>query len=309
MIEINDILGELSQNRGYFPVEAVRAAIEMRDEITPRLLQAIKDASLHVGEPRDDGAYFLPLYSMYLLAQFREQSAYPLIIELCRLPRETLDDLLGDTITEGLSRLIASVCDGNVTPIKSIVEDASVDEYVRGSALRSLAVLVYTGMIPRSDVIAYFAELFHGKLEKEYSHIWDVLASEAVDLYAKTLAEDIHASYESGLLSPGYMQPREVNEAFAMTEEAALSRSRQHCRGLISDVVNEMNWWHCFKPKRELRLRTDPSHPRERTPNSDTVVRSEPKVGRNAPCPCGSGKKFKKCCETGRGNQEAVPPI
>jgi uncharacterized protein YecA (UPF0149 family) len=23
---------------------------------------------------------------------------------------------------------------------------------------------------------------------------------------------------------------------------------------------------------------------------------AKPKVGRNAPCPCGSGKKFKKCC-------------
>lgn len=26
------------------------------------------------------------------------------------------------------------------------------------------------------------------------------------------------------------------------------------------------------------------------------VVRDAPKVGRNEPCPCGSGKKFKKCC-------------
>ena len=26
------------------------------------------------------------------------------------------------------------------------------------------------------------------------------------------------------------------------------------------------------------------------------TVREEPKVGRNDPCPCGSGKKFKKCC-------------
>ena len=25
-------------------------------------------------------------------------------------------------------------------------------------------------------------------------------------------------------------------------------------------------------------------------------MRSEPKAGRNDPCPCGSGKKFKKCC-------------
>ena len=25
-------------------------------------------------------------------------------------------------------------------------------------------------------------------------------------------------------------------------------------------------------------------------------VRKEPKIGRNDPCPCGSGRKFKKCC-------------
>jgi hypothetical protein len=31
----------------------------------------------------------------------------------------------------------------------------------------------------------------------------------------------------------------------------------------------------------------------------ETFRREEPKVGRNDPCPCGSGKKFKKCC--GRG--------
>jgi preprotein translocase subunit SecA len=28
----------------------------------------------------------------------------------------------------------------------------------------------------------------------------------------------------------------------------------------------------------------------------ETYVRPEPKVGRNEPCPCGSGKKYKKCC-------------
>ena len=37
----------------------------------------------------------------------------------------------------------------------------------------------------------------------------------------------------------------------------------------------------------EMRPRVASSHP---------VARSGPKVGRNDPCPCGSGKKFKKCC-------------
>ncbi len=38
-------------------------------------------------------------------------------------------------------------------------------------------------------------------------------------------------------------------------------------------------------------------------PISQTYVRENPKIGRNDPCPCGSGKKYKKCC--GR-SQESI---
>jgi len=34
----------------------------------------------------------------------------------------------------------------------------------------------------------------------------------------------------------------------------------------------------------------------ENTASSQPVRHSEPRVGRNDPCPCGSGKKYKKCC-------------
>lgn len=34
----------------------------------------------------------------------------------------------------------------------------------------------------------------------------------------------------------------------------------------------------------------------EKAWRSSKTVRKDPKVGRNDPCPCGSGKKFKKCC-------------
>ena len=30
--------------------------------------------------------------------------------------------------------------------------------------------------------------------------------------------------------------------------------------------------------------------------NNEPYRREEPKIGRNDPCPCGSGKKYKKCC-------------
>ncbi len=35
---------------------------------------------------------------------------------------------------------------------------------------------------------------------------------------------------------------------------------------------------------------------RPERPRGVTYRRDQPKVGRNDPCPCGSGKKYKKCC-------------
>jgi SEC-C motif-containing protein len=39
-----------------------------------------------------------------------------------------------------------------------------------------------------------------------------------------------------------------------------------------------------------------PPVPKSKAKKPKTFIRSEAKVGRNDPCPCGSGKKYKKCC-------------
>jgi len=31
-------------------------------------------------------------------------------------------------------------------------------------------------------------------------------------------------------------------------------------------------------------------------PPKSTIIRDTPKIGRNDPCVCGNGRKFKKCC-------------
>src|SRR6266851_4922200 len=35
---------------------------------------------------------------------------------------------------------------------------------------------------------------------------------------------------------------------------------------------------------------------------------TQTKIGRNDPCGCGSGRKFKKCCLKGRASAPSVPP-
>ena len=46
--------------------------------------------------------------------------------------------------------------------------------------------------------------------------------------------------------------------------------------------------------KKRLRRTIHEAEPEEVT--ASTVTRQSARVGRNAPCPCGSGRKFKQCC-------------
>jgi hypothetical protein len=301
VMELSDILHELDRNRGYFPRQAVEEALRRQEEITPHLLSALEEAAVHADTQEEEDLPFLPIYALYMLAQFREKRAYPLVIKLCKLPGQGLYDLIGDTVTEGLPSVIASVYDGEMAPLASIIEDSTLDEYVRSAPLRTLSILTREGILPRADVIAYQKELFRGKLERDESHVWNALASEAVDIYAKELADDIRNAYENGFVWPGFMSFREVEEIFSRPQDVALARAGRYQRGLIDDVVAEMHWWACFEPRSRPRSKTKrkkPSVPSGRH-NSGAVARSEPKVGRNDPCPCGGGKKYKKCCGAG----------
>ena len=56
---------------------------------------------------------------------------------------------------------------------------------------------------------------------------------------------------------------------------------------LIGSLYAQRDWWRQYR-------KTHGAPPAHHT--LPTRVRDTPKVGRNDPCPCGSGKKFKKCC-------------
>lgn len=49
-----------------------------------------------------------------------------------------------------------------------------------------------------------------------------------------------------------------------------------------------------------LQQRHDEGDERACLPETQPIIRSGPKVGRNEPCPCGAGKKYKRCCGSGR---------
>ncbi len=77
--------------------------------------------------------------------------------------------------------------------------------------------------------------------------------------------------------------------------------------GEIASICEDNGWifFGGLEPEepediRELEYMLNPeafsSRPRMGGSNQITVKNEKPKIGRNTPCPCGSGLKYKKCC-------------
>ncbi len=278
-MEPAQILAELEQYRGPFPYEAVRRAIEERERIAPLLLRVLEDA---IAEPKallHKPDYMAHVFAMFLLSQFREKRAYPLLVQFFSLPGELSLDLTGDVVTEDLERMLASVSCGDTTLIKELIENPHVNEYVASAAVRSLVALVAAEEQTRESVVEYFRSLFRGKLRREPSHVWESLVWCSIDLYPEELRADIAACFGAGLVNEFFVSPDQVEEALADGPETTLSRlTDDPWYRLIEDTTKEMEWWACFQPE------------------YGSAKTKKRKIGRNEPCPCGSGRKYKKCC-------------
>ncbi|HWG18900.1 MAG TPA: DUF1186 domain-containing protein [Terracidiphilus sp.] len=327
-METAEIVARLRRFTGEFEREAVEAAVAQQDEIVPALLQILEDVAERPAEIADDIDSMAQIYAMYLLAQFRETGAYPLMVRIALLPGDLLDELLGDFVTESLGQAVASVCGGEVGGIQSIIESADADEWARSAALGSLVTLVAAGVVPRHEVLSYFTSLFHGKLADKNEVVWSDLVISSTDLGFAQLLPEIERAYQDDLVDPGIVGLREVRRDLDQGEEWALARLAADPRcHLIVDTVSEMEWWSCFHEDEEAGHHDaedpdalagfsamddfDPEdeddldefepwvglpEPGWITSTSEPYRRPEPKVGRNEPCPCGSGKKYKKCC-------------
>jgi len=302
---IPEILKELEPYTGSFPRAAMEAAIAQREEITPELLRVIEAVAADpAAYARHE--YMFHLFALHLLAQFRETRAYEPIVKLVGGPDEIVDDLLGETITGGLNRILASVYNGNPVPLQQLIENESVNEFVRGAAIEALVGLAHTNQMTRDEVAGYFRSLFHGKLPRDYSFAWNSLVCCVVQLPAPELLEDVRQAYADNLVDTSVASLADLERDLV----SGLPRPDAQFT-LITDAIGEMDWWWAFNPDEPEadEVFTPSLPPVERKPEPPRIapasyvppqpMRREPKIGRNDPCPCGSGKKYKKCCGQG----------
>ena len=309
IVTVDDILTDLRYLTRGFPYAAVKAALVRQEEMTPALLTLLEEA-IQDYEALDDSCFGY-IYALFLLAYFREEAAFPLMIQLAALPDEWPDVLLDEVITECLHRMIGSVYDGNIGLLQTLIENPKTNTFSREAGLRALLVLVREGRLERTWVIDYFKSLFHHPtfLEDEEDMAITYLVLAAVDLYPQELLEDIKLTFAKERMNEFYLDMAWIDEVLAQGKEQILAKYlyQNPQYAVIDDVIEEMQGWPCFDEE-DGRVQAikwgdwllddvDGNFSRRGYSGApQPYCRETPKIGRNEPCHCGSGKKYKKCC-------------
>ncbi len=285
------------------PEKTLEEIIARKDEMIPHLIGVLEDAYAvpedYIGTSKDMRC----IHSAFLLAKFREIRAYRPLINILRSNNGIPFDLFGDSVIEDMHSILACVFDGDLKPIEELIEDRTADEYARGCAgLGALSALVAFGIIKLNDVENYFQELFEGKLEREYNHVWNVLCSMSGKLGLVNLLPHIRKAFEDDLCDWVYDDFEDIeNRALADGDPRFLETFQP-----LDDIISHMQTWCCFGHKKPSNRLSDAisdynlAHglraegvkiPANMMPQSPFHG-----IGRNTTCPCGSGNKFKKCC-------------
>ena len=289
-MSVDGVLAELSKERTPPAPGVLESADAHRSALVDPLLRAIERGLADpAGATEDEATLFC--YALYLCAKWRETRAYPLVVRWLSLPGEGAFDIAGDIPTMDGPRILAAVCDGDLEPIKAIAVNRGANEYGRAAALDALALLAVWAEVPREQVDEYLLFLAHDGLEREPSYVWNALAISCADIEALDVFPELRRAYEDGLIDGRAIALRELDDVEFGTRGDEIDQLRERCPPIL-DVAEATAWWSEHGDDDEG---FDPDGDGESLAVSEPY-RAPPKVGRNEPCPCGSGKKYKKCC-------------
>ena len=281
-------------DRPNLPIEALRAAGADRVSAVPIFLDAIEEYLASGGKPIPPDALF---FVFHLLGEWREKSAYRPLARLLSCPCDKVDSVLGGAITETTHRVMAAVFDGDPDPLYRIILDAEADEFIRSRMCEALAMATFDNETLRAEAARFLRACYSELKPQAECFVWNGWRSAIALLGFAELKPLVRQAFARGLISATWLSFAhfERDLEMAIQEPAALPHRSDGEFSLFGDTIEELSHWYCFSS--EAQRNTKPGLTRlDQLVSSRPTIYPSRKVGRNDPCPCGSGRKFKKCC-------------
>jgi tetratricopeptide (TPR) repeat protein len=268
-------------------------------------------------------------HALYFLTELRTYDSLPTILNILRQDEKFLDYWFSDALNDYFVPTIYLLGNNQLPLLKAFVLENNNYHWSRGIMMETAAQIALRQPERRAEIVSFFKDIIethlaqpknNGLIDSMFlgSMLNDMLNFESVEL-----EQEIITLFQTGWISDGECgNLEEVLAELHQPEDPNFSRISplpasifERYTGKYSDKVERKAMANQTKmtpedPYNDFLMKYTLGRMLERhdktlnkyvedddyyAPPQETVRRVEPKIGRNDPCHCGSGKKYKKC--------------
>jgi antitoxin component HigA of HigAB toxin-antitoxin module len=315
---VNPVINQLYENGLYIDLVLIHEILSLpRQSLITDLEQILNDMLCRYEffrEDVDDNGWdeeqmSFPIHAVLLLGELRAENSLPKVLEVLSQDYDFLHFWFGDHITSTLWEPLYYLGNKQLDVFKKFIQEPGINTYAKTATSDAVSQIPYYQPERNDEVLMWFSEVleFFANSPPEDNVIdsdaiglilcdvldlkYDVLLPKIKELFNKHyVPESITGDYKTvqkDIKKPS-LYPKQKD---LLNIGDRYERITTTWAGYTEEEDDDDDDKMLYDDYEDKMLYDDYEDIPEILP-----VRKEQKIGRNDPCPCGSGKKYKKCC-------------
>jgi len=274
----------------------------------------IKDLELILEDSIDRYAYFNGKYndleitleglefvnhSLFLLGELESSDSIHSVLNILRQDEEYYDLYFGDLLTETVWEPVYKIANNKLDILSEFMHEPGIYTYAK-SIIPDIVEQVFIHQDRREEVIGWYKDVLNFYLNSSLddnvidSDVIAFVISGIADLKIKKLLPIVKKMFDRKIVSTG------ICGSFSDIEKNITSNRKFHNKRELLTIFDRYKETNAIFEKNKEQSGNDffdaPYEEDDYEYRPPMTIVKDKKVGRNEPCPCGSGKKYKKCC-------------
>ncbi len=243
-----------------------------------------------------------PIHALFLLTELNATESLDKVLQLLRQEEKLLEFWLGDFLNEEVWRTVYQLGKNQLEKLKDFVLEPNIYTFARSGICSAVEQIVYHEPERKPEIVKWIKDVLEYLLNnKDDENLIDsdfiaFIVCDIIQLKARELLPLVKTFFDNGLVSV------DICGNFEEVEDDTINRPekdyyKHKLHNIYDRYTNVLTTWAGYKEEKEevpdYGELNDYDIPDFQQEESNLP---ELKIGRNSPCPCGSGKKYKKCC-------------
>lgn len=262
-------------------------------------------------EYADETHNFL-LHALFLLKELNATESLPVVFSALSMDEEYLEMTLGDHLTDNVWQCMFQLGINQLDTLKAFLLTPGIYTFSKTAASEALSQIALHHPEKREEIVAIYKDLFIQFAEASEddnlidSEFLGLAISETIDSRLTELLPEIKVLFDNGYVALGISgEYSEVEEELSTPPKFNQRKELLSIFEIYDKVVKTWSGYNEDKDFSPILKNDNKVLPHIFDQDKYDLPKSgylspEPiktdKIERNAPCPCGSGKKYKKCC-------------